>query len=228
MIELNQGGTTTCIDSSYDINYNGTALTDIWVCDTTNATCVKVWNKEISLTVYPVTYNSTSLENWFVQSDTYSQGSATYGKFNNVTTGCTCVSYTAGSSITANHQYELSSAYPIEIEQSYSTTNCLNAQICFGSRQWVCMCKCNVFLNCDFDDTVCMTGTTCSIDDTFSTYSSNGGFVLPSGWDDCSCGVPMRLLPSIVKTVIVKDCNGNVLATCSCPINCCYTVNLLN
>lgn len=46
MIELNQGGTTTCIDSSYNINYNGTALTDIWVCDTTNATCVKVWNKQ--------------------------------------------------------------------------------------------------------------------------------------------------------------------------------------
>lgn len=46
MIELIKEGATTCIDSSYNINYNGTELSEVWVCDTSNATCVKVWNKQ--------------------------------------------------------------------------------------------------------------------------------------------------------------------------------------
>lgn len=51
MIELTQGGATTCIDSSYNINYNGTELTDIWVCDTTNAVCCLVWHSGIDITI---------------------------------------------------------------------------------------------------------------------------------------------------------------------------------
>ena len=46
MIELVKDGATTCIDSSYNINYNGTALDEVWVCDTSNATCTLVWNKQ--------------------------------------------------------------------------------------------------------------------------------------------------------------------------------------
>lgn len=48
MIQLIQEGTTTCIDSSYSVCYNGIDLSEIWACDTSNATCTKVWNKQLA------------------------------------------------------------------------------------------------------------------------------------------------------------------------------------
>lgn len=50
-IQLIQNGVTTCIDNSYNINYNGTALEEIWFCDTSNATCTQVWKKKLGLTI---------------------------------------------------------------------------------------------------------------------------------------------------------------------------------
>lgn len=50
-IQLIQNGATTCIDSSYNINYNGTALEEIWFCDTSNATCTQVWKKKLGITI---------------------------------------------------------------------------------------------------------------------------------------------------------------------------------
>ena len=73
-IELVKGSSVTCVDNSYNVNYNGTTLRRIYACDTTNNVCTLVYCRN-QLTV---TYNYFGFD-----------GIASYSD-NSVTTDCFC------------------------------------------------------------------------------------------------------------------------------------------
>ena len=223
-MSLTVNGTT--LTGTSCICFNNTPVNTIWACDTSNATCCKVWSKDVYLTVYPVTYNSTDISCWEIQAALFCCGSPTYGCTRRINSSSNCTAYYAGQPITVNNKYALSDSLPIIIEQSYSTTCCLEMYYNFGGAAWYCVCNCNIMLNCNFSDSLSLSTLECCINNTFNTYDSNGcmGNIIMGG--DTYDPVYVRLIPTLVKTVTIKDTNNNIIVTCNCPLSCCYIIKV--
>ena len=229
MIELIQGGVTSCVDSSKTINYNGTALSEVWVCDTTNAVCCRVWTAKSGLFVCSLC-SSTSSD--FISS---TLTALTAGEYTELYDGtCLCVSTTTSctydwafaSNGYANYKSKIYvsnfTGCPVHLMISGSTSLCSCYTIAAGSctsMYTTAFASCNADMDVEIPNGYEGQVTLCIPVETSLSGSSTSGVG----------SVPAYARPVPSMYWCLTDCDCNAYFTC-CSYSttaewCCCIVN---
>lgn len=230
MIELVHSGVTSCVDSSYSINYNNAEVCQVYVCH--DNACTLVWSKENTGSVAAISSriaccscssNSTAIL-YYTRSDNLiafaswasCTGTCAYNLYICQNTNCVTVS----DSITVNCCYD----YPVCVQLCWVLPDtccaCIISRAC-GTSLNISITSCGKFL---CTPSICQEITSCC------TLSANGYI---SCYDAQTCtGTSRAALPvvqicsyidadAICRCVVIKDAaSGSVMFEALCPLSC--------